>query len=104
MHRVTKLSATVMMGLALAAAPAWVDAADEKKSTTESVKTNVTDSWITSKTKIALFADSRVSGSAVNVETQKGTVVLRGKVDNDGAKGAAEEIAKGIDGVKIVKN
>jgi hypothetical protein len=38
------------------------------------------------------------------VETQKGTVVLRGKVDNDGAKGAAEEIAKGIDGVKSVKN
>lgn len=104
MHRVTKLSATVMMGLALAAGPAWVDAADEKKSTTESVKTNVTDSWITSKTKIALFADSRVSGSAVNVETQKGTVVLRGKVDNDGAKSAAEEIAKGIDGVKSVKN
>ena len=36
MHRATKLSATVMMGLALAAAPAWVNAADEKKSTTQS--------------------------------------------------------------------
>ena len=34
MHRATKLSATVMLGLALAAAPAWVNAADEKKSTT----------------------------------------------------------------------
>lgn len=104
MHRATKLSATVLMGLALAVAPAWVDAADEKKSTTEAVKTNVSDTWITSKTKIALFADSRVSGTSVNVETQKGTVFLRGKVDNDAAKGAAEEIAKGIDGVKSVKN
>jgi len=104
MHRATKLSATVMMGLALAVAPTWVNAADEKKSTTESVKTNVSDSWITSKTKIALYADNRVPGTDVNVETQKGTVFLRGKVDSDAAKAAAEEIAKGIDGVKSVKN
>jgi hyperosmotically inducible protein len=92
------------MGLALAVAPTWVNAADEKKSTTEAVKTNVSDSWITSKAKIALFADSRVPGTSVNVETQKGTVFLRGKVDSDAAKSAAEEIAKGIDGVKSVKN
>jgi hyperosmotically inducible periplasmic protein len=104
MHRATKLSATVMMGLALAAAPAWVSAAEEKKSTTEAVKTNVSDSWITSKTKIALFADSRVPGTSVNVETTKGTVFLRGKVDSDAAKAAAAEITKGIDGVKAVKN
>lgn len=104
MHRATKLSATVMMGLALAAAPAWVNAADEKKSTTQSVKTTVSDSWITSKTKIALFADSRVPGTSVNVETTKGTVFLRGKVDNDAAKAAAEEITKGIEGVTAVKN
>ncbi len=104
MHRATKLSATVLMGLALAAAPAWVSAAEEKKSTTQAVKTNVTDSWITSKTKIALFADSRVAGTAVNVETTKGTVFLRGKVDNDAAKAAAEEVAKGIEGVTAVKN
>ena len=104
MHRATKLSATVMMGLALAAAPAWVNAADEKKSTTQSVKTTVSDSWITSKTKIALFADSRVPGTSVNVETTKGTVFLRGKVDNAAAKAAAEEITKGIEGVTAVKN
>jgi len=104
MHRTTKLSAAVMMGLALAAAPAWVSAAEEKKSTTEAMKTSVSDSWITSKTKIALFGDSRVSGTAVNVETTKGTVFLRGKVDNDAAKAAAEELTKGIEGVSAVKN
>jgi hyperosmotically inducible protein len=110
MHRTTRLSAAVIMGLALAAAPTWVSAADEKKatdekkSTTDSVKTNVSDSWITSKAKIALFADSRVPSTAVNVETQKGTVYLRGKVDSDAAKAAAEEIAKGVDGVQSVKN
>ena len=110
MLRTIRLSAAVMMGLALAAAPTWVSAADEKKatdekkSTTDSVKTNVSDSWITSKAKIALFADSRVPGTAVNVETQKGTLYLRGKVDSDVAKAAAEEVAKGIEGVQSVKN
>lgn len=104
MHRATMLSATLMMGLALAAAPAGVHATDKKPSTTEAVKTTVTDSWLTSKTKIALFADSRVSGTSVNVETQEGTVFLRGTVDTDAAKSAAEEIAQGIDGVKRVRN
>ena len=105
LHRITKLSASVAMGLALAAAPAWVSAADEgKKSTTESMKTGVSDSWVTAKTKIALMADSRVPGTSVNVETEKGMVYLRGKVDSDAAKSAAEEVARGIEGAQGVKN
>lgn len=104
MHRMSTLSATVMIGLALAATPAWVSAADEKKSTTESMKTNVSDSWITAKTKIALFADSRAPGASVSVETTKGMVFLRGKVATDAEKKAAEEIARGIEGVQAVRN
>ncbi|HEU5188927.1 MAG TPA: BON domain-containing protein [Methylomirabilota bacterium] len=106
----TKLSASVVVGLALAASPAWVSAADEKKSTeeksstTQAVKTNVSDSWITSKAKIALFADSRVPGASVHVETQKGMVYLRGKVESDEAKKAAEDVARGVEGVQGVKN
>jgi hyperosmotically inducible protein len=104
MHRMSTLSATVVIGLALAATPAWVSAADEKKSTTESMKTNVSDSWITAKTKIALFADSRAPGTSVSVETTKGMVFLRGKVETDAEKKAAEEIARGIEGVQAVRN
>lgn len=65
---------------------------------------NMSDSWITAKTKIALFADSRVKGSDINVATTDGAVIIRGKVDTDAAKQAAESIAKGIDGAKTVKN
>jgi hyperosmotically inducible protein len=104
MHRMSTLSATVVIGLALAATPAWVSAADEKKSTTESMKTNVSDSWITAKTKIALFADSRAPGTSVSVETTKGMVFLRGKVATDAEKKAAEEIARGVEGVQAVRN
>jgi hyperosmotically inducible protein len=67
-------------------------------------KTLINDSWLTSKTKIALFADARVKGSEINVETTQGLVMIRGKVDTDAAKQAAEGIAKGIDGVKSVRN
>jgi hyperosmotically inducible protein len=64
----------------------------------------INDAWLTAKTKIALFADARVKGSEINVETTQGAVMIRGKVDSDAAKQAAEDIAKGLDGVKTVKN
>ena len=67
-------------------------------------KTPINDTWMTAKTKIALFADARIKGSEINVETSQGLVMIRGKVDSDAAKQAAEGIAKGIDGVKTVKN
>ena len=74
------------------------------KSTAQDAKAGMSDSWITSKTKITLFADDRVKGRQVHVETQNGVVMLRGKVDSAEAKSAAAEVAKGIDGVKNVKN
>jgi hyperosmotically inducible protein len=80
------------------------DANMDRSNKTGTTKEPVTDSWITAKTKIALFADSRVKGRQINVETKKGLVMLRGKVDSDEAKNAAEETSKAIDGVKSVKN
>jgi hyperosmotically inducible periplasmic protein len=106
----------VKTGLALVtaaflAAPLSVSAGDtmnkaeEKvKGTTHDMKEASGDAWITSKTKIALFADSRVKGREVSVETMNGEVYLRGKVDSDEAKSAAAEVTRGIDGVKNVKN
>jgi osmotically-inducible protein OsmY len=104
MHRMSKVTATAVIALAFVAGPAVVSAADSKQSTTESMKTNVSDSWITAKTKIALFADRSAPGTSVNVETTKGIVSLRGKVATDAEKKAAEEIARGIEGVQAVRN
>ena len=82
-----------------------MDKAQNKvKETTQDVKETVNDSWMTSKAKIALFADDRVKGKDVRVETVNGEVFLRGKVDSEEAKTAAAELAKGIEGVKNVKN
>jgi hyperosmotically inducible protein len=81
------------------------DKAKEKaQTTTQETKTMVTDSWVTSKVKISLFADERVKGTQVSVDTTKGVVHLRGKVDSAEAKSAANDIAQGVEGVKSVKN
>lgn len=79
-------------------------AVDKTKSVAQDAKVAVTDSWVTSKTKIALFSDDRVKGSQVKVETIAGVVHLRGKVDSAEAKAAATSVAQGIEGVKSVKN
>src|SRR3954468_7419668 len=92
----TSCTALVIGGALITGSAHAVNKADEK--------TPITDTWLTAKTKIALFADARVKGSEINVETSQGLVMIRGKVDSDEAKQAAEGITKGIDGVKSVKN
>ncbi len=62
------------------------------------------DSWITLKTKMALLADDKVSSTNVHVTTKQGVITLRGKVDSDEAKQAAEADAQKIDGVQKVMN
>lgn len=106
----TTATAVILMAL-VAAAPLTAGAADtatkakeQAQTTTQEAKTMVTDSWVTSKTKIALFADERVKGTQVSVDTTKGVVHLRGKVDSAEAKSAAGEITQGVEGVKSVKN
>jgi len=62
------------------------------------------DSWITTKTKLALTTDGRTKARHISVETQASTVMLRGKVSSTEERAAAEEIARGISGVAAVGN
>ena len=92
----TLCTALVVGGALIAGSVQALDKADEK--------TPINDTWLTAKTKIALAADGRVKGRQIDVETTKGQVMLRGKVDSDSSKQAAEDITKRLDGVKTVKN
>jgi len=96
----------LLAGLLATAAitPGAAEAQDKGKGVMQETKTAVSDSWITSKTKISLYADDRVKGTQVSVDTKNGVVHLRGKVDSADAKTAAADITKGVDGVKSVKN
>ena len=64
----------------------------------------VTDSWLTLQTKLALLADERVSSTDVHVTTHRGVITLRGKVDSEAEQQAAGEIAGTIEDAQEVNN
>jgi hypothetical protein len=111
MHHSRFLSVFAFASVAILATPAYVTSQTttdklerEAKSAARDVKAEVTDSWLTAKTKIALYSDERVKGRQISVETVHRTVRLRGKVDSDEARTAATSIAEGIEHVAAVKN
>ncbi len=74
------------------------------KDMTQSAGQKVSDSWITTKAKVDLMADERVSSRNVHVTTRQGVVTLRGKVESTEAKKAAEDDVTKVNGVKQVVN
>lgn len=64
----------------------------------------IDDSVITTKVKAAIINDQDLKATEINVETFKGVVQLSGFVSNQAHINKAVEIARGIKGVKSVKN
>lgn len=101
------LLAAVLGGASLLMAPAfaqdsakkndaWQNAAQEDSSQPAS------DTWITTKVKAELLADTEVSGTAIKVETVNGVVTLSGEVDSQAQIDKAKALARGIKGVTNV--
>jgi osmotically-inducible protein OsmY len=70
----------------------------------ESTGEYIDDSVITTKVKSLLAADNFLKSFQISVETYKGTVQLSGFVGSEKAVDKAGEIARGVKGVKSVKN
>ena len=111
MRRSIVMGLLVCASVAVVAAPTYVMAESttgkmeqKAKGAAQDAKVEISDSWLTAKTKIALYGDDRVKGGQVSVETVKGAVSLRGKVDSDDAKAAAGTVAQAVEGVKSVRN
>lgn len=64
----------------------------------------VDDSVITTKVKAQLLSEPNLSSAQINVETFKGVVQLSGFVSSQADIDRAVEIARGVPGVKSVKN
>ena len=64
----------------------------------------VDDSVITTKVKSLIAADDFLRSFQISVETYKGIVQLSGFVGSQMAVNKAGEIARGVQGVKSVKN
>ncbi|WP_233198826.1 MULTISPECIES: BON domain-containing protein [Luteimonas] len=62
----------------------------------------VDDTWITTKVKSSLLADTDVAGLDINVDTLNGVVTLSGQVDEDTQIAEAVRITREIEGVTDV--
>ncbi|SFE11866.1 BON domain-containing protein [Nitrosomonas sp. Nm166] len=62
------------------------------------------DAVITTKVKAAIFNDPTLKSTEINVETFKGVVQLSGFVSDTASIDRAAELARGVAGVKSVKN
>jgi osmotically-inducible protein OsmY len=72
--------------------------------TRESSGQYVDDSSITTRVKAAIFDDPSLKVLQINVETFKGEVQLSGFVDSAQNVRRAGEVARGVRGVRSVKN
>jgi len=64
----------------------------------------IDDSVITAKVKAAILDEPMLKVAEINVETYKGAVQLSGFVSSQAAANKAVELARGVRGVKSVKN
>lgn len=73
-------------------------------STKEGTGEYLDDSVITTKVKAAIFNEPTLKSAEINVETFKGEVQLSGFVNSQSDINKAVSVARGVKGVKSVKN
>ncbi|MBT9505953.1 BON domain-containing protein [Rhodoferax sp.] len=70
----------------------------------ETVGAYVDDTAITTSIKARFADDKEVAATSIRVETLNGTVMLSGFAKSSTEKNKAENIARGVSGVKSVRN
>ena len=70
----------------------------------ETVGAYVDDTAITASVKSRFVENKTVDAAAISVETLNGTVMLSGFAKSANEKTVAETLARGVKGVKAVKN
>lgn len=99
------LLAAAIAGSLMFAGTAFAQHADRSDRTTAAQTESdqpMSDTWITTKVKAALLAESDVSGLDITVETANGTVSLSGDVDSRAQIDRATAVTRDIDGVRSV--
>jgi osmotically-inducible protein OsmY len=96
-----RLSGFGILVLVIVVASTWGCAST---STKEGTGEYVDDSVITAKVKTAIYNDPTLKVNEINVETFKGVVQLSGFVKSQAEVTHAAQVARGVAGVKSVKN
>jgi osmotically-inducible protein OsmY len=99
MTRFGKYLSAVFVAVALVSA-----AGCASSPTSEGTGEYLDDSLITGKVKVAIFNEATLKSAEINVETFKGVVQLSGFVNSQADINKAAELARGVAGVKSVKN
>ena len=95
LRRLSALSLPVLLALLVGCATT-----SQRESTGEYID----DTVLTTKIKAAVFNEPSLKSAEINVETFKGVVQLSGFVSSQADINKAIELARGVAGVKSVKN
>lgn len=95
---------TQVFAVILATLVAITSTACSSTRTQESTGQYVDDTTITTRVKAAILNEPSLKVAEINVETFKGTVQLSGFVRSEANIQTAVNLARGVDGVKSVKN
>lgn len=105
-HPRTTLAAALSVAMMFAAGSASAQETELDHDRTAAMESDshqpMSDTWITTKVKSSLLADSDVAGLDVKVETVNGEVRLSGSVDSQAQIERATQIARDIEGVTSV--
>ncbi len=74
------------------------------ETTTQSIKKNISDSYITSKVKSKLALNNVTKARNIHVITEKGIVHLSGSLDSGNEALVAVQVAASVDGVRDVNS
>jgi osmotically-inducible protein OsmY len=99
MNNITRKLATFAAALFVAVALGCASTAKQ-----EGTGEYVDDTVVTTKVKAAVFNEPTLKSAEINVETFKGVVQLSGFVSSQANINKAVEVARGVPGVKSVKN
>jgi osmotically-inducible protein OsmY len=99
MNKFSKVISAAFLAVALVSVVACAPTAKQ-----EGTGQYIDDTVITAKVKAALIEDPTTKATEINVETFKGVVQLSGFVISQAAANRAVELARGVAGVKSVKN
>jgi len=78
--------------------------AEEAKRVGRIIGTGASDGWLWVKTRAVLAAADDLRDSTINVDVDNSVVTLTGSVASAAQISKAEQVARGVDGVKSVKN
>lgn len=94
--------AVLLAALSVNLGVAQAQTADTANTEVKKTERVVSDSWITTKIKSELLANSLTKGLNVRVKTRHGVVILTGKLTTQDAIDQVKSVAEKVEGVKSV--